>query len=288
MNDGNLRSISDDKLISMAKDKKVVPVMVITNIGEEGRFSSNLAHQILINETIQNKLITNVFSTMYKKGYSGLDVDFEYVPPEDRDLYINFLRKVRREINRRNSFLVVAVAPKYSDDQKGVLYEAHDYKRIGELADHVIIMTYEWGYSGGEARAVSPLNLVQRVLDYAVTRIPPSKILMGIPNYGYDWTLPFTTGSLATSIGNYEAVNIARSNNQSIKYDPVAQAPYFNYTDAKGAKHIVWFEDARSIQAKLGLVTKYNLEGISYWTLNRFFPQNYLVLNSLFKINKYL
>jgi spore germination protein len=111
---------------------------------------------------------------------------------------------------------------------------------------------------------------------------------MGIPNYGYDWTLPFTEGNLATSIGNYEAVNIARNNNQSIKYDPVAQAPYFNYTDTNGAKHIVWFEDARSIQAKLGLVTKYNLEGISYWTLNRFFPQNYLVLDSLFVVNKRL
>jgi spore germination protein len=157
MSDGSLRTINDDKLISMAKDNKVVPVMVITNIGEEGHFSSNLAHQILIDETIQNKLITNVFSTMYKKGYSGLDIDFEYVPPEDRDLYINFLSKVRQEINRRNSFLVVAVAPKYSDDQKGVLYEAHDYQRIGELADHVIIMNMNGDTLVGKLELFHPL-----------------------------------------------------------------------------------------------------------------------------------
>jgi len=284
--DGNLNTINDEDLIKSAKDYEVVPVMVITNIGIEDRFDSNLARTILNNEDIQNKLIANIISMMNKKGYGGLDVDFEYVYPEDKDAYINFLNKVKTELKKYDYFLSVAVAPKYSDEQKGLLYEAHDYKRIGEIADHVILMTYEWGYSGGPSRAVSPINLVERVLNYATKIIPSNKILLGIPNYGYDWTLPYIEGNLAKSVGNYEAVDMANYYQQSINYNYEEQAPYFNYYDSELMKHEVWFEDARSIQAKLELIIKYNLEGVSYWTIDRFFPQNYLILNYLFVIKK--
>lgn len=147
-------------------------------------------------------------------------------------------------------------------------------------------MTYEWGYSGGPARAVAPINLVENVIAYAVTRIPPSKILMGIPNYGYYWTLPYIQGNLAKSISNYDEVILALNNNQRINYDTEAETPYFNYIDQEGVEHEVWFEDARSILAKLDLVLKYNLSGVSYWTIDRKFPQNYLVLKSLFNIIK--
>jgi spore germination protein len=147
-------------------------------------------------------------------------------------------------------------------------------------------MTYEWGYSGGPARAVAPINLVEDVLRYAIKKMPSKKILMGIPNYGYDWTLPYKEGSLAKSVGNDEAVALARNNNQAINYSVEDQVPHFNYFDSSQKEHEVWFEDARSIQAKLNLVNKYSLRGVSYWTLKNPFPQNYLVLNSMFKITK--
>jgi spore germination protein len=283
---GYLDKINDDDLISIAKNYNVIPVMVVTNIGKEDRFDSNLVHYVLNNDRIQNKLINEIFSIMHIKGYMGLNIDFEYVYPKDKEAYINFIKKVKRRIKNYNYFLTISVAPKTSDEQKGLLYEAHDYKQIGELADHVVIMTYEWGYSGGPARSVAPVNLIEEVLSYATERIPSNKILMGIPNYGYNWTLPYLEGNIAKSIGNYEAVKIARKNNQAISYNYEEQAPFFNYYDEKKAKHEVWFEDARSIQTKLELVLKYNLEGVSYWTLNKFFPQNYLVLNSLFDIKK--
>lgn len=260
--------------------------MVITNI-ENGKFNSDLAKHILNNEEVQNQLIKNTFDMMVTKGYSGLNVDFEYIYPDDKDAYINFLLKIKHVIEKYGYLLSVALAPKTNDEQIGLLYEAHDYERIGHIADYVIIMTYEWGYSGGPARAVAPINLVEEVTKYATSRIDPSKILMGIPNYGYDWKLPYIEGNLAKSISNYDAVILARNNNQPINYDTKSQSPYFNYVD-QGIEHEVWFEDARSILAKLDLVLKYNLGGVSYWTINRQFPQNYLILNSLFNITKEL
>ncbi|NMA80313.1 MAG: spore gernimation protein, partial [Clostridiales bacterium] len=113
------------------------------------------------------------------------------------------------------------------------------------------------------------------------------KILLGIPNYGYDWTLPFVRGTAARTISNTEAVNLARQVGARIQYDTQAQAPFFNYYDNLGRQHVVWFEDARSIEAKLNLVDKYKLGGVSYWTIMNYFPQNWLVLGSMYEIKKF-
>lgn len=146
-------------------------------------------------------------------------------------------------------------------------------------------MTYEWGYAYSEPMAVAPINNVEKVLNYATTEIPSTKILMGIPNYGYNWETPVIKGTRATSVNNIEAINIARNNNVNINYDIKSQTPYFNYTK-DNQKHQVWFEDARSIQAKLLLANKYHLAGVSYWTIDKLFPQNWLIISHLFNIKK--
>lgn len=285
--DGSLSTINDTPLIQAARAANVAPIMVITNIEEGGSFNSVLARTILTNEAVQNTLLDNIVRTLREKNYAGLDIDFEYVFAQNREDYNNFLRKTAERIKPLGYTLTTALAPKLSATQKGLLYEAHDYPVHGRYADHVILMTYEWGYTYGPAQAVSPINQVRRVLDYAVTAIPRQKILMGMPNYGYDWTLPFVQGSAARSLSNVAAVEQAYRVGANIQYNTTSQAPFYNYYSA-GKQHVVWFDDARSIQARLKLVDEYNLGGVSYWTINRFFPQNWLVLNSMYNIRKVL
>lgn len=284
--DGNLRPINDDEIINISVKHNVAPVMVITNIGFNGKFDSDLIHLLLSSEDLQNTLITNILEILKGKKYKGLDIDFEYIYPEDKDLYNNFLNKIHSILNNTGYFLTTAVAPKTSNEQSGILYSAHDYSFHGKVADHVILMTYEWGYSYSEPMAIAPINGVERVINYAVTEIPSNKILMGIPNYGYDWEIPHVKGTRAQSIGNNEAVNLARINHVNIKYDEKSQAPYFDYRE-DNQEHQVWFEDARSINEKLMLVKRFDLAGVSYWTIDRYFPQNWLILSSLFDIKKY-
>jgi spore germination protein len=284
--DGTLTAINDTPLIEAARQAKVAPLLVITNLLPGGGFSSDLAHTILSSAQLQDKLLNNVLQTLRAKNYYGLDIDFEYIYPADRQLYNNFLRKAVEKLKPLGYSVTTALAPKISADQKGLLYEAHDYPVHGQLASHVILMTYEWGYTFGPPMAVAPLNAVRRVLDYAVTAIPRNKILMGIPNYGYDWTLPYQRGTRATTLSNVGAVDLAARFGGEIKYDEVSQAPFFNYYDNNAKQHVVWFEDARSIRAKLQLVNEFRLSGISYWTIGRYFPQNWLVLNSLYNIKK--
>lgn len=286
--DGSLNSINDTPLIEAARAKDVAPMMVITNIREGGSFDSDLAHTILTNVQTQLTLIENIVKILDEKNYYGLDIDFEYIYPEDRQNYNNFVSRVVNRLRPLGYSVATSLAPKTSANQPGLLYEAHDYPAHGALVDHVILMTYEWGYTYGPAQAVAPLNQVEKVLQYAVSVIPSKKILMGIPNYGYDWTLPFVQGSAARSLSNNGAVDLAAKVGAQIFFDAKAQSPYFTYYDANKKKHVVWFEDARSIQAKLLLVNKYNLGGVSIWTIMNFFPQMWLVLESMYNVRKVL
>lgn len=286
--DGSLSMLDSQPLIQAAKEANVAPLMVITNLEEGGGFNSDIAHTILTDQQIQETLLDNVIQTLENENYYGLDIDFEYIYPDDKDAYIDFLRKVKQRLDPLGYSLTVALAPKTSASQQGLLYEAHDYPEIGSIVDHVILMTYEWGYTYGPPLAVAPINEVRKVLDYAISVIPSQKILMGIPNYGYDWTLPYVPETAAQTISNVGAVERAVQRGAAIQYDQEAQAPYYRYYDDNGKQHIVWFEDARSIAAKLGLVNVYNLGGVSYWTIGRYFPQNWQVLSAMYDVQKKL
>ncbi len=286
--DGSLVEIDDQPLIDAAMAKKVAPIMVISNILEGGSFDSNLVQTILNNSEIQDKLISNILTTLKSKNYYGVDVDFEYIFPKDKNAYNNFLKKLSDTLKPLNYSISTALAPKTSATQRGLLYEAHDYKFIGNIVDRIILMTYEWGYTFGPAQAVSPIDKVEEVLKYAVNDIDSQKILMGMPNYGYDWTLPFVEGSRAMSLSNSEAISLAQKVGSIIEFDQTTQTPFFTYYDTNNKRHIVWFDDVRSINSKLKLVEKYNLGGVSYWTINKYYAQNWIVLNYMYNINKYI
>ncbi|MDQ0337784.1 spore germination protein [Caldalkalibacillus uzonensis] len=284
--DGTVTPLDDQPIINEAYNQRVVPLMVITNIEEE-EFSTELAATILGNEELQDRLLDEVVAMMDEKGFLGLNVDFEYVRPEDRERYNQFLRKAAARMRERGYSISTAVAPKVRGDQPGLLYEAHDYPAHGEIVDFVILMTYEWGWTGGPPMAVAPLDQVRRVIEYAVSVIPRGKIMMGMPLYGYDWTLPFIPGeTFARTISPQEAIRLALRYRTSIEYDPRAQSPFFRYTDEQGRQHEVWFEDARSVQAKFNLVKEFDLRGVSYWVLRVPFPQNWLLIEDNFVVNK--
>lgn len=277
--------LDDSFMIAMAKTYGVAPVLTLTPFGPTGQFSNYLISQVVNNETAKQQLITNLTIQITERGFEGVDIDFEYILAEDRIPFVNFVRDVRTAVNALGYPVSVALAPKISDTQTGLLYEGKDYGLLGEAADYVLLMTYEWGYTYGPPMAVAPLNKVRQVVEYALTRIPASKINLGIPNYGYDWTLPYVQGtSKATTIGNVQAIQIAIAQGASILFDETAQSPYFNYV-SEGLTHEVWFEDVRSLSAKFELVKEYQLRGMSYWQIMQLFRANWLLLADTFSIN---
>lgn len=284
--DGSLTPINEEAIINAAYNNQVVPLMVIANL-EEGAFNTELVTTVLQNEQLQNRLLDEAIAIMEEKGYLGLDFDLEYLGAENREQYNQLMRKARIRLDERGYFLSSALAPIVEPGMTGVLYEGHDYATHGEIADFVFLMTYEWGWTGGPPMAVSPINQVRRVIEYAASVMPNDKIMMGIGLYGYDWTLPFVAGETrARAIDHQEAIRLAVTYNAIIEYDEAAQSPHFNYIDEDGLEHEVWFEDARSIQAKFDLVKELGLRGFYYWVLGWDFPQNWLLIDANFEVNK--
>ncbi len=275
---------NDAFMIDMAIANQTAPILTVTPFGPDGRFNNYLISRVTNDQEVQQRFISQLVEEVQQKGFQGVDIDFEYILAEDRVPFAQFVANVREAVNAIGYPVSVALAPKTSDNQKGTLYEGKDYQLLGEAADEVLLMTYEWGYTYGPPMAVAPLNMVRQVVEYALTRIPAEKINLGIPNYGYDWTLPFVQGeSRARTIGNVQAVQIAADNYAEIQFDETAQSPYFRYVK-DGKEHEVWFEDVRSMQAKFNLVEEYNLRGMGYWQIMRLFRANWLLLADRFWI----
>ena len=261
-------------------------LLTVTNQRAGGGFSGDIAHAIFRDETVQGRFLENLGRELAKGGYYGLNLDFEYVFPYDREAYNSFLQRLSERLHCLGYLLVTALAPKVGGDQQGLLYTAHDYAAHSRAADYVVLMTYEWGYTYGPPMAVAPIERVRQVLDYAVSVMPAGKILLGVPNYGYDWTLPFRQGSAARVLSNVGAVTLAGQAGAAIEYDERAQAPFFRYYDSDGRQHEVWFEDARSLRAKYALVGEYGLAGVSIWNLNTCYRTLYLLLESMYGTEK--
>nr|WP_325242627.1 glycosyl hydrolase family 18 protein [uncultured Oscillibacter sp.] len=283
--EGGLLPLDDEAMLEAARVRGTRPVMHLSTLTEAGQFDTGRAAFILTDYEAQGRLAAEVLQTVLRKDFAGLDVDFEYLPGQLAAAYAAFLGRLRQLLAAQGRFLWAALAPKTSRRQRGLLYEGHDYAAVAAAVDGVLLMTYEWGYTYGPPMAVAPLPNVRAVLDYAVTEILAEKIFLGVPNYGYDWPLPYIQGETrAQSISNQRAIELAVQYGVSIQYDETAQSPFFHYTDAGGTAHEVWFEDARSMDAKLRLAAGYGFQGAGFWNLMRPFSQTWLVLDSLYDI----
>lgn len=284
--DGSLKAPPIDDIPEIAARTGTLNAMVISNL-ENFAFSGDLANVFFTNQTVQNRLFENIVQTAKRLGFSDIHFDFEFIRPADRELYNTFLRNARARFHPAGLTLSSALPPKASPALTGV-YGGIDFKAHGEICDFVTLMTYEWGYSYSDPQPVSPINQVRRVVEFAVSQIPREKIFLGQNLYGYDWTFPYPpeTGIAAKALSPQQAINLAINQNADIQYDSTAQAPFFLYWDSNGVRHDVWFEDARSIQAKFNLIKEFNLRGIMYWKLGLAFPQNWLLLTDNFTVRK--
>jgi spore germination protein len=283
--DGSLQPAKDEASVRAALANNVVPMMSVTNF-TSSQAGSNVAHTILATPDIREKVLSNIIQVMDSKGYKGLNIDFENVLPADRELYNQFLQMAVDRLHPKGYFVSTALAPKVGATQAGLLYEAHDYEAHGRIADFVVLMTYEWGYRLGPPQAISPINEMKRVVDYALTVMPAEKIFLGFQIYARDWKIPHVKGQEAETFSPQEAIRRAVKYGADIQYNTTAQSPFFRYVDENGQGHEVWFEDARSAQAKFDMVKNYNLRGVSYWALGYPYPQNWALLRDNFNIKK--
>ncbi|RFU66337.1 LysM peptidoglycan-binding domain-containing protein [Peribacillus saganii] len=268
----------DRPIITSCRQLNVNPLLMIRNI-QNGTFNGPLVGTVLGNTQYRRNLASSVASFVRQKNYAGVSVDFEYVPPANRGDFVLFLRELKAAIAPK--LLHVNIHAKTSDQPQNPITGGHDYRAIGQVADLVAVMTIEYGYVGGPPNPITPVDWMEQVLIYSVSRIPPGKIQAAMPLYSYDWALP---SNKVTSRAVLAAQNLAISKGVTIKFSAAQATPWYRYSE-NNIQHIVWFEDIRSIIAKYRLMDSYDLAGMTYWHLALSFPQNWLfVRNNLLVI----
>ena len=207
--DGTLTAPSMDNIPSIARSAGAANAMVVSNL-ENYQFSADLAHSIFSSVAVQNLLFTNIIQIANQVGFKDIHFDFELLRAEDRAMYNNFLRRARDRFHAVGLTISTAVAPKTSDIKTGI-NGAHDYATQGSIVDFIALMTYEWGYMFSNPQAISPVNQVRKVLEYAVSVIPRNKIYLGQNLYGYDWSAPYPPagGEPAKAVSPQQAIAIA-------------------------------------------------------------------------------
>jgi spore germination protein len=275
--------LNDLAAIETTWSSRVTPLATITNLTPQG-FSTELVHQVLNNPTARTNLVNNIFYLVTRKGYGGVNIDFERVSAVDRDLFTGFLRLLRDRFAPAGYVLTIAVPPITGEDIPWL--RGYDYGGIGSVVNFMFIMAYDWHHAGSEPGPVAPINEVRRTIEFAIGRVPRRKIILGVPLYGYDWIIPYKPGTVAPAKSNQRLIETAMRFQSPIQYSEEYKSPFFRYKDQQGQSHEVWFEDVRSMSEKMILVREYSLQGVGAWQLTLGFASGPWLLSKFFTIKK--
>jgi spore germination protein len=286
-NDGNLIDIDDTEIIELAKAYHVAPLMVISSLITFGTPDPNLARILLSDEASLNRLINNILSKLKEKGYYGLNIDPQYIPPEVRPKFAAFIAKITARLNEEGYYVLVTINLSTYELEQGLIPEDNYLKDLGQAANTTMLLPYAWGQTEDIPAILTPFESYINILDYAVTQIPPEKLFIGFSDIGYIFQLPFEEGISYYQILTYEnAIKLARETNSIIQYDEVTQSAFFYYSDEND--YIVWFKDARSVDSIMRIVSEYSLPGVGIWNVMYYPSQVMFVINVQFEIENVL
>jgi spore germination protein YaaH len=274
--DGTLSGTLDKDLLDFAKKNKIKVMPLVTN----GSFSP-AAYQALLGDPAKEATAINALIAEAKdRGYWGWQIDFEQMKLNDKDEFSAFIAKAGTALHLAGLKLSVAVISKVSDtpsDYKNSLWNnligVYDYSALAGSSDFLSLMSYDDPESKGP---IAPYPWLTRVLTYALAHVPAQKLSLGIPLYYWQWN--DMTGKLVGIGGNEGMQNVFKNHPDVVAtYNTTAQEPYLHYFNG-GTGYSLWYENAKSVKAKIGLVKLYKLYGVSLWTLGLELPSIYTSL----------
>jgi len=259
--------------MNFAKQKGIRTYALVHNC-INGKFDQKSVKQLLNSSTARQKAINNILNILQTYGYTGVHLDLENVAPEDRGVLTQFVKEVKEKLSPAGYKVAMAVPAKTSDSPNAAWIGAFDYAALGKLVDEMAIMTYDEHYLGGEPGPVASYPWVEKVIKYATSQVPSSKILLGIATYGYEWGPNGGTRALTHS----KITSLLAENNLQAVWNSYYQVPHFSYKK-DGNTYQVWYENSHSARIKFNLVDQYNLKGIAIWRLGYEDPEIWQRIN---------
>ncbi|MQL53721.1 hypothetical protein GFC01_15930 [Desulfofundulus thermobenzoicus] len=273
-----------NQLMTIAREKNVGVLPLIHNMlygnGIQGR---DVAHRILTDPQKRRTLVDNIYALVRDKGFQGVEIDIEDIYVNDSQLFNQFIAELSAKFKPAGYYLSVALPARISDTPNMSWSDSFDYSGVGRYADQVVIMAYDEHGAYSYAGPIASLPWVEKVVRYTTGKIPPEKVLLGLPAYGFDWNFD---GGSPRYVSYQMAMETARWYGLPVNWNQWAQSPYIGYTDENGSWHEVWFENASSWAGKMDLVNKYNLKGIAIWRMGMEDPAGWKVIQDKFAVDK--
>ena len=274
--DGDLSGRISPRLIDEAHSLGIKVFPVISNLTPRGQFSTPLISRLIREGDFANQVFYNIRDFLARNRFDGVNLDLEHAQAGDRQLYTRFIQGWVRLFQQANFPVTLDVPAKTADEPMAEWKGVFDYRALGRVVDGAVIMTYEEHWPGSEPGSVASLPWVTKVIDYALSEMPASKIFMGIPLYGYDWP----SRGAGRAISYPQAMDLARRFGAPLQWDAQQHSTYFNYT-LMGERHTVYFEDPRSLREKVNLAKNRNLRGIALWEMNLSYPEFWRTLQTI-------
>lgn len=248
------------EVLLFAGNQQIETYALIHNM-QNGTFDSRVVSALLNNEIASNRAIDQIHQVLLEWGMTGVNIDLENVPASDRQALSNFIANLSDKLHTDGLKVTMAVPAKTADNATNSFSGAYDYRELGRHVDQLVIMAYDQHYRGGPPGPIASAKWVEEVVKFAVNEISSTKIILGIPNYGYNWP----PAGLATGMTYNQIMDLAAKEGATIRWDNDARVPFFKY----GNGHELWFENRYSIKYKLDLVNEYDLNGIALWRLGQ-------------------
>jgi spore germination protein len=281
--DGTIRMppLLSHRLLDEAKRPKAKPLILIT------MSDADSAERLLSHLPSRRAFFSELRSGYLQHGFSGVHLEMPPLKPKMRSLLSGFVREMSLRLKQMGGKLYLGVPAHMEDDPEHLRFGAYDVQFLGALADRLVWNADEqFGRLEGSPMALAPLHLVKRSLLFALTMVPRKKLMLGLPFFGYDWPMPYQPEHVPTLIlhGHFDEEVLPP---QQIFWDDRAMAPMFTYRNEDGEMREVWYEDVRSVAAKLHLVGEMGLAGISCLVHGSTLEAIWKLLQDAFVIQKY-
>jgi spore germination protein len=288
--DGEVVDIDDTEILQLSKAYAVAPLLIITTLSTLGQMNVENAYTILNNEANMDRLIDNLVAMLKQKGYYGINIAYELLSNLTLSAYETFNSKAYNRFKKEGLYYLVTISPNIIFTATEITFEKINYSKIATNSDGLIVLNYLWGSFLGPPAPVASITKMNEFLDYLSPMILPGKLIIGLPLIAYDWELPYTVGlSKASALTLDSAITLAKQYNVNIQFDETSQTPFFNYyTQSTGisVEHIVWFVDARTMNAIMNIINDRGLSGSGLWNIMQFAPQLWSVINTQYEIEQ--
>ena len=280
----------DEEFIQIAKDYSVMPLLFLTTLTLQGESNISTAYELLLREDSQERLLNNLLIILREKGFFGINISIEYISEGNLPYIERAYSSMAAKLKEEGFQVFVTINPNISVIDDELVFQRVDYTNLGIIADSITLMNYEWARNLNPPSPISSINQIELYLEYLGSAIVPYMLSIGLATIGYDWELPFIAGiSSVHALTHASAVALARNEGAVIQFDEISQTPYFVYSNSNNpfpVDHIVWFINARSIDALLRLVVEHDLKGTGIWNITVYNTQLWLIINSQFEIEK--